>query len=149
MREFDGKVALVTGGASGIGAAIAARLRELGAAVAVLDRDVSAVTEGIAVTADVTDDAAVRTAVGTAVEAGSMGKAAERLHTSQPAVSRAISDLEHALGVPLLDRSPQGIQPTQYGRAIIKRGLAVFDELRQGPSRERHQSAARLSRALR
>lgn len=32
----------------------------------------------------------------------------------------------------LLDRSPGGIEPTQYGRAIIKRGLAVFDELRQG-----------------
>jgi DNA-binding transcriptional LysR family regulator len=67
-----------------------------------------------------------------AVEAGSMGKAAKRLHTSQPAVSRAISDLEHALGVPLIDRSPQGVVPTQYGRAIMRRGLAVFDELRQG-----------------
>jgi DNA-binding transcriptional LysR family regulator len=44
-----------------------------------------------------------------AVEAGSMGKAAKQLHTSQPAISRAISDLEHALGVPLIDRSPQGI----------------------------------------
>ena len=66
------------------------------------------------------------------VQAGSMHKAAERLATSQPAVSRAIADLEHALGVRLLDRSPSGIQPTQYGRAIIKRGLAVFDELRQG-----------------
>jgi DNA-binding transcriptional LysR family regulator len=66
------------------------------------------------------------------VQAGSMHKAAERLATSQPAVSRAIADLEHALGVRLLDRSPRGIQPTQYGRAIIKRGLAVFDELRQG-----------------
>jgi len=67
-----------------------------------------------------------------AVEAGSMGKAAKRLHTSQPAISRAISDLEHALGVPLIDRSPQGIVPTPYGRAIMRRGLAVFDELRQG-----------------
>src|SRR5262247_982283 len=66
------------------------------------------------------------------VDAGSMHKAAERLATSQPAVSRAISDLEHALGVRLLDRSPRGIEPTQYGRAIIKRGVAVFDELRQG-----------------
>src|SRR5262245_10919586 len=66
------------------------------------------------------------------VQAGSMHKAAERLATSQPAVSRAISDLEHALGVRLLDRSPQGIEPTPYGRAIIRRGLAVFDELRQG-----------------
>jgi DNA-binding transcriptional LysR family regulator len=66
------------------------------------------------------------------VQAGSMHKAAERLATSQPAVSRAIGNLEHALGVRLLDRSPSGIEPTQYGRAIIKRGVAVFDELRQG-----------------
>lgn len=61
-----------------------------------------------------------------------MNKAAERLGTSQPAISRAISDLEHALGVPLLDRSPLGVEPTEYGRALIKRGLAAFDELRQG-----------------
>jgi DNA-binding transcriptional LysR family regulator len=66
------------------------------------------------------------------VQAGSMHKAAERLATSQPAVSRAIADLEHAFGVRLLDRSPTGIEPTQYAHAIIKRGLAVFDELRQG-----------------
>src|SRR4030095_7272381 len=66
------------------------------------------------------------------VDAGSMHKAAERLATSQPAVSRAISDLEHALGVRLLERSPGGVRPTRYGEAIIKRGLAVFDELRQG-----------------
>jgi DNA-binding transcriptional LysR family regulator len=68
----------------------------------------------------------------TVVEAGSMNKAAERLATSQPAVSRAIADLEHALGVRLLERAPTGIQPTHYGEAIIRRGLAVFDELRQG-----------------
>jgi len=66
------------------------------------------------------------------VEAGSMSKAAERLATSQPAVSRAIADLERALGVRLLERTPGGIHVTQYGEAIIKRGLAAFDELRQG-----------------
>jgi DNA-binding transcriptional LysR family regulator len=66
------------------------------------------------------------------VEAGSMGKAALRLATSQPAISRSIADLEHALGVRLLDRSPQGIEPTSYGRALIKRSLVVFDELQQG-----------------
>jgi DNA-binding transcriptional LysR family regulator len=65
-------------------------------------------------------------------ETGSMSKAAERLGTSQPAVSRSISDLEHALGVSLLDRSPTGVEPTAYGRALIERGLAAFDELRQG-----------------
>jgi len=65
-------------------------------------------------------------------EMGSMNKAAERLGTSQPAVSRAISDLEHALGVSLLDRSPAGVEPTACAHALIRRGLAVFDELKQG-----------------
>lgn len=66
------------------------------------------------------------------VEAGSMHKAAERLATSQPAISRAIADLEHSVGVRLLERSPRGIQPTQYGRVLIKHGVAAFDEFKQG-----------------
>jgi DNA-binding transcriptional LysR family regulator len=67
----------------------------------------------------------------TVVQAGSMGKAAERLNTSQPNVSRSISELEIALGVRLLDRHRQGIEPTEYGRALLNGGVAVFDELRQ------------------
>lgn len=66
------------------------------------------------------------------VEAGSMHKAAQRLRTSQPAISRAIADLEHALGVRLLERSPRGIEPTPYGRVLVKHGVAAFDEFRQG-----------------
>jgi DNA-binding transcriptional LysR family regulator len=66
------------------------------------------------------------------VEAGSMGKAARHLNTSQPNISKSISDLEHALGVRLLDRQRQGVEPTAYGRALLDCGLAVFDELRQG-----------------
>ena len=64
------------------------------------------------------------------VEQGSMAKAAESLATSQPAVSRTIADLEHSLSVRLLDRGPRGIVPTPYGRALIKRSVTVFDELR-------------------
>ncbi len=63
-------------------------------------------------------------------QAGSMGKAALALSISQPAVSRAITDMESSLGVSLLDRTPQGVEPTPYGRALINRGLIVFDELR-------------------
>jgi len=65
-------------------------------------------------------------------QTGSMGRAARQLATSQPAISRSISDLEHALGVRLLDRSRQGVVPTPYGSALIARGLAIFDELGQG-----------------
>ena len=66
------------------------------------------------------------------VQAGSMAKAGIQLAVSQPAVSKAIAEMEHALGVPLLDRGSRGVEPTRYGRAIIKRSLAVFDELKQG-----------------
>jgi DNA-binding transcriptional LysR family regulator len=66
------------------------------------------------------------------IQAGGMGKAARHLNTSQSAVSRSIGELEHALGVRLLDRSRQGVEPTQYGRALLGCGAAVFDELRQG-----------------
>src|SRR6266545_6260035 len=65
-------------------------------------------------------------------QTGSMAKAATQLAISQPAVSRAIADMEATLGVSLLERSSQGVEPTPYGRALIRRGVAVFDELRQG-----------------
>jgi DNA-binding transcriptional LysR family regulator len=63
---------------------------------------------------------------------GSMGKAATGLAISQPSVSKAIADVEHAIGLRLFDRSPNGIEPTIYGRALLKCGTVVFDELRQG-----------------
>ena len=65
-------------------------------------------------------------------DTGSMAKAAARLAVTQPAISRAIADAEHALGVPLFDRSTQGVNPTQYGHALLKRGVAAFDEIDQG-----------------
>jgi len=68
----------------------------------------------------------------TVVRWGSMAKAASHLAMSQPAVSEAIASLEAALGVRLLDRTPQGVEPTLYASALLKRGLVVFDELRQG-----------------
>ncbi len=67
----------------------------------------------------------------TVVQRGSMAKAAQHLGVSQPAVSEVIADLEHALGVRLLDRGAQGIAPTIYGGALLKRSVAVFDELKQ------------------
>jgi DNA-binding transcriptional LysR family regulator len=65
------------------------------------------------------------------VQAGSMSKAAALLNTGQPAMSRSISELEHELGVRLLDRGRQGVKPTDYGRALLDGGTAVFDDLRQ------------------
>jgi DNA-binding transcriptional LysR family regulator len=63
---------------------------------------------------------------------GSMAKAAALLSLSQPAISKAMAELEGTLGVPLFDRTSQGVVPTAYGRALLKWSAAVFDDVRQG-----------------
>jgi DNA-binding transcriptional LysR family regulator len=68
------------------------------------------------------------------VEHGNMARAADSLAISRPVVSRTIAELERALGVRLLDRGPQGVEPTLYGHALLKRSIAVFDELKQSVS---------------
>jgi DNA-binding transcriptional LysR family regulator len=65
-------------------------------------------------------------------EAGSMAKASQRLAISHPVVSKTISDLEHTLAVKLFDRTSQGVELTAYGQALLKCGVNVFDEMRQG-----------------
>jgi NAD(P)-dependent dehydrogenase (short-subunit alcohol dehydrogenase family) len=68
MTDFTGLVAIVTGGASGIGAATAELLGQRGARVAVLDRDITKLADvqapALALECDVTDTSAVNRAVG-------------------------------------------------------------------------------------
>jgi len=67
-----------------------------------------------------------------AAQAGSMAKAASGLAITQPAVSYAIAQVEHTLGVPMLERTSQGVAPTIYGQVLLERSRVVFNELRQG-----------------
>lgn len=60
---------------------------------------------------------------------GSMARAADALSITQPVVSKTIAELESTLGVRLFDRSSQGIEPTLYGRALLKRSEAIFNDL--------------------
>src|SRR6267154_2795270 len=66
------------------------------------------------------------------VQAGSMAKAANQLGLTQPAVSDIVAGLEQMFAVRLFDRNPRGVEPTIYAYALLKRGRAAFDELRQG-----------------
>ena len=68
----------------------------------------------------------------TLAELGSMGKAAEQLAISQSSISKAMADMEHTVGVRLLDRTARGVELTHYGRALLRRGIGAFDELKQG-----------------
>ena len=59
-------------------------------------------------------------------QCGSMAKAAEHLAISQPVVSKTIAELERVVGVRLLDRGPHGVEPTIFGRALLKRSVAIL-----------------------
>ena len=54
------------------------------------------------------------------VDIGSITRASQALHIAQPALSKHLADLEHALNATLLVRGPQGIQPTEQGQALYK-----------------------------
>lgn len=60
-----------------------------------------------------------------------MAKAAADLAVTQPAVTKTIAEMEHTLGVRLLDRTSRGVEPTLYGRALLKWCGVVFDDLHQ------------------
>src|SRR5262249_24036485 len=67
----------------------------------------------------------------TVAECGSMAKAAAHVGVSTPAVSEVVADLEHVLGLRLFDRSQHGVEATMYGRVLLNRSVAAFDELKQ------------------
>ena len=64
--------------------------------------------------------------------AGSMSKAANQLAMSQAAISKALLEMERALGFPVLERHASGVEPTVAGRVLLERSRAVFDELGEG-----------------
>ncbi len=73
------------------------------------------------------------------VEEGSVTRGAERAAVSQPAVSRAVADLERALGTRLLDRGPKGVTPTEAGRVLAEYAVQIF-----GLEREAEEAMADL-----
>ncbi|WP_346056168.1 LysR family transcriptional regulator [Amycolatopsis dongchuanensis] len=65
----------------------------------------------------------------TVADVGSVTKAAELLHVVQPAVTRQIRALEHEVGVPLFDRTRQGMRPTEAGLKLVERARRALTEL--------------------
>jgi LysR family pca operon transcriptional activator len=59
-------------------------------------------------------------------------RAAEALHTTQPAISKTISALEQELGVPLFERGRRGVRLTPYGELFRLHAGASVASLRQG-----------------
>ena len=63
------------------------------------------------------------------IEQGSLKKAAEQLHVSQPALSASMDRLETSLGVKLLERGPAGVVPTLSGELLYSHARLIRDEI--------------------
>ena len=62
----------------------------------------------------------------------SVGRAAEVLHVSQPAVTKTIRELEEALGVSVFERDGRGIRMTRTGEVFMQHAGLAVSALRQG-----------------
>ena len=65
------------------------------------------------------------------VDAGSITRAADLLHTAQPALSQQMTALESLFGQQLLSRSKQGVEPTEAGRVLYRHARVILRQLEQ------------------
>ncbi|MGW7414363.1 LysR substrate-binding domain-containing protein [Streptomyces sp. NPDC054863] len=65
------------------------------------------------------------------IDHGSVVRAAETLHLTQPAATRTLRELETVAGLPLFVRVPRGMRPTVYGEALAEHARAVVAEVRR------------------
>lgn len=83
-------------------------------------------------------------------ELGSFSEAAERLHLTQPAVSKRIASLEQQLSVRLFDRLGREVSLTEAGRALLPRAyqiLNVLDDTRRALTNLNGEISGRLTLA--
>ena len=66
----------------------------------------------------------------TIAEHGSIMRAAEALHVTQPVVTRSLREVEEVLGVPLFDRYSRGVRLTVFGTSFVDHARAVLAQIR-------------------
>lgn len=65
------------------------------------------------------------------VQCGSISRASLQLNVAQPALSLHVRNMEAELGVPLLFRTPQGVQPTEAGFILLRHAQVIIEQFEQ------------------
>jgi DNA-binding transcriptional LysR family regulator len=81
-------------------------------------------------------------------EESSLGRAAHRLHVSQPALSQQISDLENELGLKLFTRNSRGVELTEAGRAFLIGGRRLLVTVEQAAEQAREAAKGERGRLV-
>lgn len=79
---------------------------------------------------------------------GNQGKVAAFMNVTQPALSRAISELQADMGHQLFERTGRGLRPTLYGECLIRHARRILQDL-QDAGEELHALATGTSRKIR
>jgi DNA-binding transcriptional LysR family regulator len=62
-------------------------------------------------------------------QTGNLSQSAQALHTTQPALSKWLKELEADIGLPLFERHARGLRPTAYGQALLGHGRRISGHL--------------------
>lgn len=81
-------------------------------------------------------------------EAGRLTRAARLLHVTQPALSKALSEIERSLGMTLFERTPQGMTPTAHGATLVRAARSALAELDRAGAELRRPSGPEALRVL-
>ena len=79
---------------------------------------------------------------------GSIQRAAQALHLSQPAVTKALHDLERDVGVAVIARTPKGAHVNEYGQSLLKHARAIEQQLRHAREEINALTGARSGRLM-
>lgn len=76
----------------------------------------------------------------------SVGRVAAYLNVTQPAVSKTLAQIEEGLAVPLFERTPRGMEPTEHGNCLIRHAREILGRLASARDELRDISEGRITR---
>ena len=76
----------------------------------------------------------------------SVNRVAAHLNVTQPAVSKTLAQIEEGIAVPLFERTPKGMEPTEHGACLIRHAREILERLAAARDELRDISEGRITR---